>query len=378
MHKTGSSSIQQNLARAGKLYDWELLSINKRPNMGPVLHAMFNPNSHEWHWFKKKGYSVERLLKKADEWRQKFAADVHNSNTSNFIISAETLSTFEKGSLIQLKCFLESIFDEICVIGYVRPPVAFKISMFQERIKQSAKKNIITIKGINIDYRIKFEKFDEVFGKERVLLKKFDPQNFFDRCIVKDFCKEVGIQLSENFSVIRVNERLSKEACGLLYAYRQFGPGYGVGRNVIKENIQLIRVLQKMKGSELKFSASLVGEILEENQMDIAWMEERLGVSLMENLDAIENVIHEEKDLLEITHRDCEAFAKCFQDAYKVKISSELVPQSNPVELVQVAEMLEFCRQIIRSKIKPKNRLIGIILRRVGQFFTKKKERCLV
>ena len=77
------------------------------------------------------------------------------------------------------------------VIGYVRPPVAFKTSLFQQRVKHGL--GAFNIDGIRPKYRKRFRKFDTVFGTGNVTLRKFDPATFPDRCVVRDFCQQLGI-----------------------------------------------------------------------------------------------------------------------------------------------------------------------------------------
>jgi hypothetical protein len=103
--------------------------------------------------------------------------------------------------------------------------------------------------------------------------------------VVQDFATHLGATL-EDGDVQRVNESISMQALALLYAYRKYGEGYGVGRQAVSENNALIRKLAELKGHKLRFSPDLVRPVLKANRADIAWMEERLGRPFNEDWEA--------------------------------------------------------------------------------------------
>jgi hypothetical protein len=84
-----------------------------------------------------------------------------------------------------------------------------------------------------------------------------------------------------------------------LFAYRKFGPGFGVGPTVLRENRRLASRVAKLSGPKLRLHSSLVAPVIAERREDIEWMEARLGVSLAEDLAAHdEGAIRSEEDLL--------------------------------------------------------------------------------
>lgn len=352
MHKTGSSSVQQNLARVAEPVDWCLLSIGGRPNMGPALHAMLSREPHKCHWFAKSGDSSEVVARKGKRWRKELQKAVAELTVENCIISAEALSTFNKESITALRDFIAPLFDEVRVIGYVRPPVAFKISRFQENVKHGNGK--FNIADIKLNYRSKFRKFDEVFGASNVILRKFDPATFPNRCAVADFCQQTGIKLPGDTPIRRINESLSREACGILYAYRKFGPGYGIGKDVIKENVRVVRPLLSVSGAKFKVPMALFGKALAEEEADIRWMEKRLGVSLAEADLSDGSEVVSEDDLLTIKRSSCEEFVARFMEIHEVEFPRNLIPTSDPVDPAQAAELVEEGRKILRKIIVTK------------------------
>ncbi len=352
MHKTGSSSVQHNLAGIKNPDGWCLFSVGGRSNMGPALFAMFNPAPHNYQWFARGGDTPEEVAAKGARWREELREGIMAVKDGTFIISAEGLSNFSMEDVISLREFLLPLCDEIRVIGYVRPPVAFKISRFQENVKQGHSE--FNVAKIRLNYRGKFKKFDRIFGKENVILRKFDPASFPNQCLVADFCQQIGIKFPEDTPVRRINESLSREACGMVYAYRKFGPGFGVGKNVIKENMRLIKPFLAMRGAKFDVSRSILNAALEHERKDIEWMEKRLGVSLGEVDKGGNSAITSEDDLLTITRKSCEEYAERFKVLYGVELPLDAIPQGEMVDPVQVANLVEISREICRRIIQEK------------------------
>ena len=347
MHKTSSTSVQQNLKNLKRSTGSRLFTVGGRPNMGPALHAMFLADSGKCISLKKRGNSSEEIASKGEVWRGKLGEAIKNFEGRICIISGESLTdeVFGEDSVKSLRDFLTPLVDEIRVIGYVRPPCQYKNSRFQERIKHRLNK----FQTERINYRAKFEKFDRVFGQSNVLLRKFDPANFPNHCAVADFCQQVGINLPNDMKIQRLNESLSRPACGILYAYRSFGPGFGKGRDAIIENEHLVRVLQKVGGRKLAFTATIMNAALISEKEDICWMEDRLGVSLAEQYSDTGGEVGSKEDLLMITQSSCGEFIRSFEETYQLCLMPGQYPQGDPVEPVDVAILLENCRGTIRQ-----------------------------
>jgi hypothetical protein len=357
MHKTSSTSVQQNLKKMKKSTGSRLFTVGGRPNMGPALHAMFLDESEKCFWYTNKGQSPEEVAKCGEQWRKKLQKSIQRFNGEVCILSGEALSEslFGEKSISALRDFLLPMFDEIRVIGYVRPPYQYKNSRYQECIKANMSK--FDPGRVRLNYRARFEKWDKVFGVQNVHLVKFNPSTFSSGCAVADFCQQIGIALPQSLNIRRFNESLSQSACGILYAYRKFGPGYGVGNVARLENAYLIRALRLMGGKKFELSRSTLAPSVDSERGDIEWIESRLGVSLDEpNIDkGLE--ISCEADLLRVSQASCEEFVKCFEDVYSCQLEPPFVAQSDPVEPAQVAELVESCRGICRELVRQKLQL---------------------
>ncbi|HEX7261609.1 MAG TPA: hypothetical protein VF258_07310 [Luteolibacter sp.] len=356
MPKTGTTSVQKNLAKVKKPAGWRYLVVGDRPNMGEALYAMFHPEPHQFHWFLKRGETRQQVEERGVVFRDELRKAITECKEEVCIISAEILSIFKPEGIVALRDFIEPLVDEIRIIGYARPPGAFKTSMFQQQVKHGT--NQFRIDNISPHYRAKFNKFDKIFGRENVNLRKFDPGSFPNNCIVADFCQQIGIQLPEKTEILSSNESLSREACGILYAYRKFGPGYGVGANVIKENAWVIRTLLGMQGTKLKFSKSVIDQALKKEKDDTLWMENRLGVSLEERDLGGGGEISTETELLTIRRCSCEEFARCCKELHGIELALDTLPAGELVDPAEVAKIVEtyrgICGKLVRKRLRRK------------------------
>jgi hypothetical protein len=350
MHKTGSSSVQHNLAAVKDPDGWSILRVGGRANMGPALHAILNQPHDESRWFRRLGYASDQVSAKGEVWAAEFREAVASSDKELFIVSAEAISTFTETAVVELKKFLDSVFDEVRVIGYVRSPKAFKVSRFQENVKHGNGR--FNVGSMKMDYRRLFEKFDRIFGRENVNLRKFDPSRFTANCAVTDFCEQIGISLPPDFQIQRFNESLSREACGILFAYRKFGPGYGVGENVIKENVKLLKALRSMTGAKFDIADSVFESTSKRERKDREWMQERLSESLVEKARENADAIRNEEEMLTITKASCEDFAGCFQRLYGKTLSVDLGHTADPVDPAKVAELVHSARLLLITPVK--------------------------
>ncbi len=350
MHKTGSTSVQASLAAVADPVGWKYLTVGGSQNMGGSLYAMFAGEPHKYYWFLKRGDTPERVAKYGAKLRVMLAKAVEECTAENIIISGESLSLIEDQGILALREFLKPLCDEIRVIGYVRPPIGFKISFFQQQIKHRVWS--FDFRGFRLKYIQRFKKFDDIFGSSNVVLRKFDPAMFTNQCVVSDFCEQVGIPAPDLRLVVRVNESLCREACAILYAYRKFGPNFGVGKDVIKESKLILAPFFAMQGTKFTVSKEMVTSSLALDEEDLRWMEERLGETLREEIANDGTELASEEDLLRIERSSCVEFAARFQEMYNISVPADKIPEGEVINPQRVADFIEYCQSLCRERIR--------------------------
>ena len=292
MHKTGSTSIQWSLnGFADERFLYARLGWN--PNHSAAIYSLFAPNARERRHARKvlerKGGDYMSASRKALDQTQSEAGQ------RTLIISAEGIGTIPAPGLAALRSYLRARFEDILVVGYVRPPGSALSSRYLHRTKNTHIP-LAEVERVYPHYRAFFAKLDDVFGADRVHLWKFDPGAFPEGCVVRDFCARLGIDLPAD-RIVRRNEGLSRQVVSLLYTYRTFAGrlGWPPVDSVTR------KALRRLGGDRFRLSPDLIRPVLARHRLDIEWMEARCGQSLHEDLGEYRpGDVCEEADLLRV------------------------------------------------------------------------------
>ncbi len=277
MHKTGSSSIQHTLANIkspGFHYvDWNI------PNHSTLFALLFHDPVESYPIFKAKNITRNELEKRRELRLKLLRDELMNNNANVTVFSAEVISGERYAdSVVRMKEFFLPFFDTIRIVAYIRPPIAYMHSAFQQRLKGPL--SDFDIFSLWPNYRERFHKLDRIFGKSNVSLKPFYANELVDANVVKDFCNEIGITI-ENSSIRRVNESMSLEAASILFYYK-----YHLRKNTNHEPMPMSRNLLKeicaIPGSKLKFHPKLIEQVLAKNRDDIEWISARMERSMLD------------------------------------------------------------------------------------------------
>lgn len=299
MHKTGTSSIQHSL-QGFSSRNWFYAELGGVANHSLPIYSLFAPHPERHHIHR----ATRRDYTDIQRYNKRVLSDLEHAIASagdrTLIISGEDIGILPRPALVKLHDHFRSVFNHLTIAGYVRPPAEFMASSFQERIKGGSLRDF-DIEGMYRNYEAAFGKFYDVFGEENVLLWKYHPASFPERCVVRDFCERFGIDLPRD-RIVRTNESFSRQVVGVLYTYRKFEKSFGMDSIRGSECQKLGRLLSDLGADKFKFSPEIVSPILQKNREDIEWMESRLGEKLQDDLGAPHvGDVREEADLLNAT-----------------------------------------------------------------------------
>lgn len=293
MPKTGSTSIQ--FALFG--FDNERFSY---PFLGGVSHnkallSLLSKNQKKHHLYKGVLITKNYIRKIHIKLKQKKILNTETNKT--LILSAEVLPFLSKQEIFELKNILnELMLNDISIIAYIRTPIEYITSGFQQVLKNSFI-NFGDFTNLLPNYKTKFEKFDELFGKENVYLYKFDKNKFPDGNVVFDFFKRIGVNMDQQ-KIFFVNESLSMETVKFIYTFKKY-----TNAKLFKGEAQwLSSFISKALGKKNKFriSPKVIIPFIKSLKDDIDWMEKKLGVSLTESIGELPQDIKTENDLINI------------------------------------------------------------------------------
>jgi len=295
LYKTGSSSIQHSLA-GFKNAHFFYSALGRDSNHSLAIQSLFSDRpvtDHRLH--KAAGRDPAAVKRYIEAIESDLDRSIARAGSRTLLISGEGAASLRPNALAALRDFFSRHFDQITIVAYVRPPNQLLSSSFQERIKAGTIKNFETTR-LYRHYQRLLAKFDLVFGRDNVCLWKFDPKTFPEGCVVQDFCSRLAIPLPTT-KIVRVNESLSREAVGLLYAYHKFGESDERPKMRSPEAMEFGKFIG---GKKFQFSPDLIRALLDANRSDIQWIEDRLGESLREDLGTHKDGdVRDEADLLE-------------------------------------------------------------------------------
>lgn len=284
MPKTGSSSIQYSLFKNRSNLNLSYPALGTR-NHQIILNQAFSRQ--------KKDAQIKLAKQLA----------VNFEKNCDTLLSGETIFNLSFDELKEFYFFLSNYAEKIIAVGYIRSPKSFMESAFQQSLKSALinnkKREKFNFHKAFPNYKSKFEKFDEIFGKENVYFWKFSPSDFPNNCVVTHFCQQLNINVDRN-SIVRFNDALSLEAISLLYAYLRYGKDLGLKNFGKKEGRFFLNLLaQYPSEKKLRFASKLVLPVFSRQNHHIDWMEKRMGVSLSEDLSKDDKyAICSESDLL--------------------------------------------------------------------------------
>lgn len=295
MHKTGSTSIQHSLHG---LDDNRFLyaRLGDDPNHSLAMYSLFAPQPGLHHIHRSNGADAATIATYVEKMHTDLEQAIAAAKGRTLVISGEDISAFPRDGLVKLRDYFDERFDDVTVVGYVRAPTGLMTSSFQHRVKIGGPDRFDPDRQYR-SYRGTFGNFDEVFGREKVNLWKFDIGSFPEGCAVRDFCTRLDIDLPPE-RIVRLNEALPRQVVALLYTYYRAAPN---GASIMSgpEREKLLDCLAAIGKDPFRMSADVIKPILDKHRADITWMEARLGKSLQEEIgDHRIGDVRDESDLL--------------------------------------------------------------------------------
>lgn len=268
MHKTGSSSIQHSFYSGLLADEIHYISFGAANSSGALSRA-FQPGRLV------ADIEAGDLSVRSARILESLESQLGNlPSTSVALLSAEALCTFSEQELIDFYCCVCTYVSEVELVGYVRSPVGYVSSAYQQRLKVAVSR----FPGNNLvpDYKERFEKLERVFGASNVKYWPFVPRSFPGGCVVRDFCSRLGSDPGPQ-AIVRVNDSLSANAVALLYADRAVsGPRSRAIRDRQSER-RFLRWLAELRGPKLKISPIALDAQLQNHRDGIEWIEKRVG-----------------------------------------------------------------------------------------------------
>ncbi len=193
-HKTGTSALQEflndnreQLEKNGIFYP---RSYGSSYPGNVDLSWAFNPNPPKWG-----NVTDENRITILDY----YMAQIQETKADKIIISSEDFSLLDSNFEI-IENIKEYFIDfDVTVISYVREPVDFIFSLYSHAIRSrnismDLKKYIADVFNFRSgDFPLRLQVWRRVFGKESLVVRKYDPRNFINNSLVDDFFDAISL-----------------------------------------------------------------------------------------------------------------------------------------------------------------------------------------
>jgi hypothetical protein len=278
MHKTGSTAIQS--AFSG--YDD---GQTKYANLGYENHSIpfytvYSGNHQNYHIWKTARFSPDLIEQKKQACFEVIKDSVLSAGEKQLIFSGEDISMLPQLALLEILDLFGSHGRVVKIVFYVREPISFIQSNYQEDIKSGRNGT----SPLTPTYRFRLEKFIQVFGAENVVIRIFDRSLLYRNDIIEDFAQVVGVVpppkgRSDNIS-------LSTEAVKIVYLMNQMVSAFEEEKEVLQARQRMLEHVRVLLPGRFHIPGSLLSGLVEQD--DVNWLFTETGVDFRLKADKVE------------------------------------------------------------------------------------------
>jgi hypothetical protein len=278
MHKTGTSSVQRSYAQhapAGFFYP-----AGRGSNLNVDARLLFEEDTicAQIPYVQRHGQeALPKLRRTAEESLLRQLAD---SPCDRVILSAERFTYMSRPAVERFRDFLNLHFDETFFFAYIRDPLSFVKSSFQQRLKSGVRR--IDFQADYPKYQTRFEKYENVFGRDRIGYRLFRREALEGGDVVHDLAAWLGSSYRAE-DVQTANEGLSIETIALLFVYStHLNPRATDGKAQRKRDQKaLVAALSEFGHGKWHLAPAVRDNILTNISEDCTWMSARLDAPLV-------------------------------------------------------------------------------------------------
>lgn len=313
MPKAGSTSIQFSL----KDYDDGTIRYARlgSPCHSARIRSTFSTDPETNGFLKRRNFGpeeVKRVKARCEvELRRELAL-----GRDGLVISGEAIGQMSAPDIVAMKDFFTAQGSRLHVFAYIREPVGYASSSFQQSVK--ADRNTFNLNACRPGYRNRYQAFIDVLGRDGITFLDFRRENLRQGSVVPDFAAVVGIDM-ERVTEVKANESLSAEGVALFYFWNRERDALPWGPETSIARTRMAKALTERFPGRFRLSSTAVRDIVDDE--DIAWMEGVGGFPLRAAVDAAADdagAIGSEADLAAARDAALPALAE-FLDALEIE-----------------------------------------------------------
>ncbi|MCV3373766.1 hypothetical protein L8V80_02335 [Campylobacter lari] len=271
--KTGTTTIQKFLALNYKLLTTKKYLFPKQKNNGnhfPLLKTCFKKNKRiEFNSSFSSCIEITQECKK--NIIEAYKTEIKNAGAEYIVFSCENLSINieELDELLRLKSNINSLgIRNIYIVIYLRDQVKFLSSWYSQDIKHGGYRKDYLKNPFYwncfynmCNYENIIQMYSNVFGKENLIVRLFEKEEFYEQDLLKDFVYSIGLKWDEKFVIpMDQNESLNLIGMELLKSLNRLIPRFLNNNALDPFRIEIQNLIQEkftVFNKELKFKPSI-------------------------------------------------------------------------------------------------------------------------
>ena len=177
----------------------------------------------KYHLFQKKCKTLAELKLEANNQKYRIRQEILETNKSIFLMSAEDSSqlSISRKELLLFKNNIDDLIDDFHIIAYVRPPMSWMISAYQQRVVSGTEFELDIFK-LYPRFKERLAKFELVFGKSNVSYNCFSRKSLYKGDVVADFINKLELDNDIDNKASKENTSIGLNKLSLLIFYRKF------------------------------------------------------------------------------------------------------------------------------------------------------------
>lgn len=206
----------------------------------------------------------------AAEWIEKLPTGC------DVLLSSESFGKTTLEQRIALAGLIVPRWSHVRVVMYCREPVSFATSVAQQGVRRRGRPLDVAVrKPIIYHFRDQLEAWIAAFGRESMIVRKFDRRSMIGGDVVDDFFHIIGYaHLLPRLTRVTENVATSLEGLQAIAEHiRKHGPGAG------SRHDKTIARLMKMPGTRLTLPPETVREVLARSAGNLAYLEAEFGIT---------------------------------------------------------------------------------------------------
>ena len=202
------------------------------------------------------------------------------------LFSSEGLCHLTENSFHEMKGFFEKYCDEIQIVFYVRPPLAYAKSAMSQRVKTSRRASVDEDNLPFINHQDILEKMGRVFGRTHIEVRLFSRETLLSGNVVLDFLSVLNLPKHVTDQVIRKgrnrNSSLSQEALAIGDRMAELLDGYLTPREFNHKRAIGLVFLPAIKGQKIQLTDSQQKTVMERTAPQTAYLAREFDITIQE------------------------------------------------------------------------------------------------